>query len=130
MILFEFSSSHPESLNDALKTHNLLLSTGFDICVLHTSYKGFGYKHQIHIWITSADYENANLMILLGFIILGHPEWKNGVIKIYALYDSRDLERKRLELMELIKSGRIPISPSNLTAGINGGDRFKRPDHF
>lgn len=114
MILFEFSSSHPESLNDALKTHNLLLSTGFDICVLHTSYKGFGYKHQIHIWITSADYENANLMILLGFIILGHPEWKNGVIKIYALYDSRDLERKRLELMELIKSGRIPISPSNL----------------
>ena len=114
MILFEFSSTHPESLNDALKTHNLLLSTGFDICVLHTSYKGFGYKSQIHIWITSSDYENANLMILLGYIIMGHPEWKNGVLKIYVLYAASDLERKRMELMELIKSGRIPISPSNI----------------
>lgn len=114
MILFEFSSTHPENLNDALKTHNLLLATGFDICVLHTSYKGFGYKHQIHIWITSSDYENANLMILLGYIILGHPDWKNGVIKIYVLYAASDLERKRNELMDLIKSGRIPISPSNI----------------
>ena len=114
MILFEFSSTHPESLNDALKTYNLLLATGFDICVLHTSYKGYGYKSQIHIWITSSDYENANLMILLSYIILGHPEWKNGVIKIFALYDSSDLDRKRENLMALISSGRMPISPSNI----------------
>jgi amino acid transporter len=114
MILFEFSSNHPEGINEALKTHNLLQSTGFDICVLHTSYKGFGYKQQIHIWITSSDYDNANLMILLGYIILGHPEWKKGILKIYALYNSQDLERKRKDLLELIKSGRIPISPSNI----------------
>jgi len=114
MILFEFSSEQPESLNDALKTHNLLQSTGFDICVLHTSYKGFGFKKQIHIWITSADYDNANLMILLGYIILGHPEWKRGFIKINALYQAQDLERKRKDLMDLIKSGRIPISANNI----------------
>ncbi|MCF8390250.1 MAG: hypothetical protein K9H12_06125, partial [Bacteroidales bacterium] len=114
MILFEFSSASHQNLNDALKTHNLLLATGFDICVLHTSYKGYGYRNQIHIWITSADFENANLMILLSYIILGHPEWKNGVIKIFALYHSSELERKRADLMELIKSGRIPISPSNI----------------
>jgi solute carrier family 12 sodium/potassium/chloride transporter 2 len=114
MILFEFSSSHPDGINEALKTHNLLQSTGFDICVLHTSYKGFGYKQQIHIWITSSDYDNANLMILLGYIILGHPEWKKGILKIYALYNSQDLERKRKDLLELIRSGRIPISPSNI----------------
>ena len=114
MMLFEFSSSHPENLNEALKTHNLLLSTGFDICVLHTSFKGFGYKNQIHIWLTSSDYENANLMILLSYIILGHPEWKNGVIKIFALYEATELERKRKDLLELITSGRIPISPTNI----------------
>ena len=114
MILFEYSSNHPEGINEALKTHNLLQSTGFDICVLHTSYKGFGYKQQIHIWITSSDYDNANLMILLGYIILGHPEWKKGILKIYALYNSQELERKRKDLLELIKSGRIPISPSNI----------------
>lgn len=114
MILFEFSSANPENLNDALKTHNLLLATGFDTCVLHTSYKGYGYKNQIHIWITSSDFENANLMILLSYIILGHPEWKNGIIKIFALYHSSELERKRSALIELIKSGRVPISPSNI----------------
>jgi len=114
MILFEFSGDEPEGINDALKTHNLLQSTGFDICVLHTSYKGFGYKQQIHIWLTSSDYDNANLMILMGYIILGHPEWKKGVIKIFALYQSNELERKREDLMDLIKSGRIPISPSNI----------------
>lgn len=114
MILFEFSNNKPESLNDALKTHNLLLSTGFDICVLHTSYKGFGYKNQIHIWITSSDYDNANLMILLGYIILGHPEWKNATLKIFALYADYDLERKRKDLMDLIRTGRIPISPTNI----------------
>jgi amino acid transporter len=114
MILFEFSSTQPDSLNDALKTHNLLQSTGFDICVLHTSYKGFGYRRQIHIWITSADYDNANLMILLGYIILGHPEWKRGFIKINALYQSQDIERKRKDLLDLIRSGRIPISANNI----------------
>lgn len=114
MILFEFSSTEPESLNDALKTHNLLQSTGFDICVLHTTYKGFGYKRQIHIWITSADYDNANLMILLGYIILGHPEWKHGFIKINALYQTQDIERKRKDLLDLIRSGRIPISANNI----------------
>ncbi len=114
MILFEFSSDHPDGLNDSLKTHNLLQSTGFDICVLHTSYKGFGVKKQIHIWITSADYDNANLMILLGYIILGHPEWRRGFIKINALYQAQDLERKRKDLMALIQSGRIPISAANI----------------
>ncbi len=114
MILFEFSGVNPESLNDALKTYNLLQSTGFDICILHTTYKGYGYKKQIHIWITSSDYDNANLMILMGYILLGHPEWKRGYIKIFALYESRDLQRKRQALLELIKSGRLPISSSNI----------------
>ena len=81
MILFEFSQTEPEQLEEALNTHDILFATGFDLCVLSTSYKGFGYKKQIHIWITPADFDNANLMILLGYIIMGHPEWKDGIIK-------------------------------------------------
>lgn len=114
MILFEFSRTDPDTLQDPLKNYSLLHSTGFDICVLNTSYKGFGYKKEIHIWITSYDYENANLMILLGYIILGHPEWKKGFIKIFALYNKEELDSKRENLLKLIKSGRLPISPSNI----------------
>ncbi len=114
MILFEFSQSNPEALEEALNTHDILYATGFDLCVLSTSYKGFGYKKQIHIWITSNDYDNANLMILLGYIILGHPEWKEGIIKIFALYQHEEADRKKAELKALIKEGRLPISLSNI----------------
>jgi len=114
MILFEFSQNQPDSLEDALNTHDILHSTGFDICVLSTSYKGFGYHRQIHIWITPSDYENANLMILLGYITLGHPDWKKGFIKIFAIYDESEMERKRDQIKELIQTGRLPISFKNI----------------
>jgi amino acid transporter len=114
MILFEFSQGNPGSLEEALNTHDILYATGFDLCVLSTSYKGFGYKKQIHIWITSSDYENANLMILLGYIILGHPEWKEGIIKIFASYQPEEADKKKEELKELISEGRLPISLGNI----------------
>ena len=114
MILFEFSRTNPESLIEVLKNHRLLESTNFDLCVLNTSYKGFGYKKDIHIWISIMDFENANLMILLGYIILGHPEWSKGQIKIFATHPHDDMDRKRNDLLDLIKSGRLPISPSNV----------------
>ena len=114
MILFEFSRTNPEALSEALKNYRLLETTNFDICVLNTSYKGFGYKKDIHIWISIMDYENANLMILLGYIILGHPEWSKGQIKIFAMHTPDELVRKRTDLLDLIKSGRLPISPANV----------------
>ena len=60
------------------------------------------------------DYENANLMILLGYIILGHPEWRHGQIKIFAMHTPDEMDRKRMDLLDLIKSGRLPISPTNV----------------
>jgi amino acid transporter len=114
MILFEFSRTNPEALTEVLKNHRLLETANFDICVLNTSYKSFGYKKDIHIWISIMDYENANLMILLGYIILGHPEWRMGQIKIFAMHTPDELERKRGDLLDLIKSGRLPISPANV----------------
>ncbi len=114
MILFEFSRSEPASLEEPLKNYELISSTGFDICVLNTSYKGFGYRKQIHVWITPQDYVNANLMILLAYIILGHPEWHKGEIKIFAVVREDDIEGRKEELIELIRSGRLPISASNI----------------
>jgi len=114
LIMFEFSQSNPKSLNDALDTYDMLYTTGFDICVLSTSYKGFGYKKQLHIWISPSDYQNANLMILLGYIILGHPEWKRGQIKIFALTEHHDGIQKREQIKELITKGRLPIAINNI----------------
>lgn len=114
MILFEFSESEPNKLEQALQHYGLLQSSKFDICILNTSYKGFGYKREIHVWITVSDYENANLMILLAYIMLGHPEWKKGIIKIYALFPKNEIKEQEKHLQELILSGRLPISKKNV----------------
>jgi len=126
MILFEFSRTEPETLEEPLKNYELISSTGFDLCVLNTSYKGFGYRREIHVWITPQDYVNANLMILLAYIILGHPEWQKGQIKIYAIVTKEDLESRKEELIGLIRSGRLPISASNiqLISDVEGQDEI------
>jgi amino acid transporter len=114
LILFEYSRTDPGNLREITDNYNLIDSAGFDICILNSSYKNFGYKKEIHIWIRPEDYRNANLMILLGYIILGHPDWKKGHIKIFALYPGKSMDEKRKQLMDLIKTGRLPISPSNI----------------
>ncbi|MBI9066116.1 MAG: amino acid permease [Salinivirgaceae bacterium] len=115
MVVFEFSRTEPESVNEVLKNFQLLESTDFDVCVLNTSYKSFGYKKEIHVWISSEDYENSNLMILLAYIILGHPDWKKGHIKIFAAHPIANISQQKEELLKLIKAGRLPISPSNIS---------------
>jgi len=114
MILFEFSESEPESVDEVVKNYGLLRATDFDVCILKTSYKGFGYKKNIHIWISSQDYENSNLMILLAYILLGHPEWKKGTIKIFSIYPEGEIETQKERLLSLIKAGRLPISRNNI----------------
>ncbi len=115
IILFEYSRTDPHNLKEIVANYEIVDSAGFDICVLNTSYKSFGYKKEIHIWIRPDDYLNANLMILLGYIILGHPDWKKGFIKIFALFPKQTMDEERVKLLELIKQGRLPISPSNVT---------------
>ena len=114
LILFEFSRTEPENLKEILPNYKMMESAGFDVCILDTSYKSFGYKREMHIWIRPDDFENANLMILLGYIILGHPDWKKGIIKIFALFPEEHVENKHKQLMDLVKGGRLPISPSNI----------------
>jgi amino acid transporter len=114
MILFEFTNEERDSLNDAIQNYQLLRATEFDVCILRSTIKGFGYKKNIHIWIRPNDFENANLMILLSYIMLGHPDWKKGVISIFSTYPPTEKGKTESKLLELIKEGRLPISPSNI----------------
>ncbi|RXQ96619.1 amino acid permease [Ancylomarina salipaludis] len=125
-ILFEYSRSKPKQLKYVIDNYELIESTQFDVCILNTSYKGFGYHKEIHIWIGSEDYENANLMILLAYIIQGHPDWKKSMIKIFAMYPEKDLEKEQGKLLSLIRSGQLPISSSNIELiGIDHTDKKK-----
>lgn len=114
MILFEYDRDNKEELKEIVENFPILKSSNFDIALLSSSIRGFGFKRNLHIWIASSDFENANLMILLGYIILGHKDWKNGSIKIFALYPQEELQEQQNKLLELTRSGRIPIAPGNI----------------
>ena len=53
-------------------------------------------------------------MILLGYMILGHPHWKNGKIKVFSIYPKNEFQQYKERMIRLIESGRLPISPHNM----------------
>lgn len=114
-VLFEYGRTKPEELNDVIDNLGLIRSVQFDLCILSSGSRGFGYKNEIHLWITSNDYINASLMIYLAYIILGHPDWHNGHIKLFAIYPVQEMESQQKNLTELIASGRLPISANNIS---------------
>ncbi len=114
MILFEYSKADPAELHDIIDNYQLLVASGFDVAILGSCDREFGYRKEIHIWITPGDYDNASLMILLAYIILGHRDWNGGVIKLFALFPEEELDPQREKLLELVHSGRLPLSAQNI----------------
>ncbi len=114
MILFEYDRDRAENLADIIDNYQLVRSADFDVCILGSSDRGFGYRNEIHVWLTSRDFDNANLMILLAFIVLGHEDWKRGLIKLYAVFPESELEDQYESLLELVQAGRLPITRNNI----------------
>jgi len=114
LILFEFDRNTQDHLDEIITNYRMVASAGFDLCILGSSDRSFGYHREIHIWLGQHDIRNATLMILMGYIVLGHPDWKNGEIKLFASFPEADLEAEREHLLAMIAKGRLPISPKNV----------------
>lgn len=114
MVLFEFYKTREDSMEEIIDNIGLVKAVGYDTCILCSSEKKFGFTNEIHIWITSNDYHNANLMIYLAYIILGHPDWNDGIIKLFAIHPVDEIPAERIKLLEMIKTGRLPISANNI----------------
>ncbi len=114
-ILLEFArDDSTESLKDLIDGCTFARIAGMNICVLRSSERNFGYHRKIHIWLRPGDYRNTNLMILLAYILLAHPQWRNGEIKVFDTYNPESRERSVQRLDQLIEEGRIPISLRNV----------------
>jgi amino acid transporter len=113
-ILFEFRKGEEEAIEDIIDGAQFASSLGYSICVLRSSERHFGYRKKIHIWLTPGDYRNANLMILLAYILMGHPEWKGCDIEIFAAFQKERMEAEVNRLNRLIERGRLPISSQNV----------------
>ena len=114
MFMFEYSKTLGPCTDLIMDNMPLVSATDFDICVLASTEKGFGYHNEIHIWITQGDFDNASLMILMSFVIMGHRDWQGAEIKIFAIHPKDELTNQREKLLDQIKEGRLPISPNNV----------------
>jgi hypothetical protein len=114
LLLLEYSKSEPKVLDDIVDNFKLINAVNFDVAILATNERGFGLYRQIHIWITDRDYNNAVLNILLAYVILGHPDWKRGMIKIFAVFPEGTKDKEQKRLYDLIDDGKMPISKNNI----------------
>jgi amino acid transporter len=113
-MLFEFFRDNNEHLEDIIDNVSLIKAIEFDLCILGSSERGFGIKSSIHIWVTPGDFANASLMILLGYVIMGHPDWQQASLKITAVFPEEEIEEYQKRLSKMIKEGRLPISLHNV----------------
>ncbi len=114
MVIFEFDKENPTNLQKIVDNFALVNSGEFDICIVGSSRKAINFKGDIHLWIHSDFEENANLMILLGFIILGHSDWKRSTIKIFEICKPDKLKENKEKMNNLIQTGRLPITKKNI----------------
>ncbi|MBE0638635.1 MAG: amino acid permease [Bacteroidales bacterium] len=114
MVIFEFFKDNPDNLTQIIDNFNLVRAGNYDVCILGSSSRRMIYENGIHVWISSTDAENANLMILLSYIIIEHPDWRKSEIKIFSLAKESEKQQVEANLIQLIDSGRLPISPSNI----------------
>ncbi|QIA08779.1 amino acid permease [Draconibacterium halophilum] len=114
MVIFEYNKEKPDNLGRIIENFPLVNSGDFDICVLASSPKKMKIQNGIHIWINSFDTENANLMILLSFILLGHPDLKKTSIEIFVVCHENEVKQSKDEMKKLVLSGRMPITEKNI----------------
>jgi len=114
-ILFEFSRHDPpEVLEEVVRGCALAYAPRMNRLVLRHGDHFFGNRKTIHLWLTWHDYRNANLMILLSYVLLGHPDWEGAEISIKAAFPFNEVAERTARLNQMISEGRLPIAAKNL----------------
>lgn len=126
MVILECLKDDADEMDKIIENLNLINAGNFDIAILTSSNKPIIYKNGIHIWIKTTDADNANLMIILGFILLGHPDWHGADIKIFDLCKKSDVAETRRQMKELIDKGRLPITPQNVKIIVEEQDKSNK----
>ncbi|MDH6343319.1 amino acid transporter [Parabacteroides sp. PFB2-12] len=114
MVVYEFDKNQPDELCRILDNINMAKAGNFDICIFAGSHYPLRTRNGIHVWIRATDEKNTNLMILLGYIIMAHPDWHKSQIKIFITSTNPEMEVVKEDLQERISEGRLPITLANI----------------
>lgn len=113
--MFEFSKRDSDEVVQEVQEGSILAASAFhNILVLRHTRHFFGNRNRIHLWLTWHDYQNASLMILLAYILLGHPDWRRAEVRIFAAYPRERASEETEKLRSMVQEGRIPVSLKNV----------------
>ena len=115
-ILLEFDRENPDEINAVGQGARLAANSMFNVLILRSTKYRFGYRSSIHVWVTEDNLGNAPMMLLLAYIIVGHPEWRRAEIQLFACFESGDAEREADRLSAWMREERLPISAQNVTS--------------
>ena len=115
-ILLEFDRENPDEISAVGQGAQLAVNSMFNVLILRSTKYRFGYRSSIHVWVTEDNLGNAPMMLLLAYIIVGHPEWRRAEIQLFACFDSEDAEREADRLSTWMREERLPISAQNVTS--------------
>ena len=115
-VLLEFKKENLDELDEIAQGARLAVDLTFNALILCSTEYRFGYRSSIDVWVTEDDLNNAPMMLLLAYIIVGHREWKHANIRLFACSETRNAEREADRLSTLMTEGRLPISRQNVTS--------------
>ena len=115
-VLLEFSKQESDETDETVRAARVATGARFNALILRSTQYRFGYRSSIDIWITDNGTDNARLMLLLAYIVVGHPDWKRATIRLFAYLEKGDSKREADKLSALMREGRLPISRQNVTA--------------
>ncbi|MBI9034308.1 MAG: amino acid permease [Bacteroidales bacterium] len=113
-VLFEYDKNQPDNLSEIIENVTLVTAGSFDVGIYASSKQAINTKNGIHVWIKSGDTENSNLLILLSFIIAGHPDWNKSEIKIFDICKEGEIDQTKEKMINLVQTGRLPITINNI----------------
>ncbi len=108
----EFSKDEPEG-SIHLDNLGLIDAGAFDIGIIASSNKSVNFKGGF-ISGFGVPISERNLMILLSYIILGHPAWRKSSIRIMQVCREGELESLKASQTGLLQAGRLPITETNI----------------
>ncbi len=115
-VLLEFDQDSDEEAREVMSGARTAAESMFNAVVLRSSKQRFGYRSNIHVWCMGGNQANASLMLLLAYIVVGHPDWKKADIRMFVGYDPDKIEREADKLPPLLRQGRLPIAKQNIEA--------------
>jgi len=96
-----------------------------NLLVLRYGEAGFGKRRVVHLWLTWDDEQHAALMVMLGYILLGHQDWRRAKIYVFAALPGDRVNEAHEKFVTMLTQGRLPISPKNITfLSVNSAEAF------